>query len=526
MYFDTSSNKFVTLGLVGFVLAIAIVLTFQAKNFFFGSTPFFPATSIFVSSIFDSAAYTLSSTGRQMAGVFSAFTGEEEEPVRDARAIPVLTYHRITQWHGSASGEESSGAGEGANVSLPTFRDQMEALKDAGWETITLEEFRAYIRGERTLPEKSFLLTFDDGAKDSFYPVDPILSSLGFSAVNYLIVTGVEREGSTYYLSNEEVERMLDTGRWEIGSHTYDSHHPIAVNAAGDLAPALANLEWKTSENRLETVAEYRARLEAEFRGSRNLLSQEFGVPITTFAFPFGDTGERSLNFPGAEEVVLKEAMKEYEFAFIQNDRDHYSFNYPSNDLLMRRIHVEPEWSGAELLSFMEGGMPKDIPYQDGADKGWIASWGKVEAGNELVLSSEKPSTSASALLDGTKLWEKYQVTAEVNWTRDYALLLVSAVDSHTYRSCAYEDGRVRLQQTSGGTTTVLAEAQDAAITAGSRTLGARVTSSSVTCLYDGRSVLQATGLASRAGGIGFQTWSPTPGAARLTISSLTVDSL
>jgi peptidoglycan/xylan/chitin deacetylase (PgdA/CDA1 family) len=39
------------------------------------------------------------------------------------------------------------------------------------------------MKGEKILPKKSFLLTFDDGRKDSFYPVDPVLKKLNYNAV-------------------------------------------------------------------------------------------------------------------------------------------------------------------------------------------------------------------------------------------------------------------------------------------------------------------------------------------------------
>lgn len=522
MYFDFSHKKIATVGIMGAVLLSLVAFTFAGKHYMFGTTPFFPATGIFIHNAIDSVAYGFSGAGRQLAGVFSAFSGEEEEPERDARAIPVLTYHRITGWSGSAGAGEGTG-GEGSNVSLPAFRDQMETLHDAGWKTATLPELKAFINGG-TLPEKTFVLTFDDGAKDSFYPVDPILDSLDYSAVNYLIVTGTEREESTYYLSTEEVRRMLDTGRWEIGSHTYDAHHALPLNADGESGVPLANLGWR--DGRLETVAEYRSRLEGELLGSQVTLEREFGVDVNTFAFPFGETGENSINFPRAEEVVLAEAKKHYDFAFVQNDRDHYTFNYPGEGFLLHRIHVEPSWSGAELLSKMEGGMPKDLPYEDAIDRdnGWLSAWSAAEvSGGTLSLSAEGSSTSASVILDGTKLWNSYEVEANVAWTSGYALLLVSAEDARTYRSCAYENGRVRVQQTHGGQTTVLAEAEDAGVVARSARVGARVTESSVTCLYDGRVIVSATGLRAQTGGIGFQAWSPSSGTARVSVDYVTV---
>ena len=109
----------------------------------------------------------------------------------------------------------------------------MKTLKRAGWETVTLAEFESFMRGEQTLPEKSFLLTFDDGAKDSFYPVDPILAALDYEAVNFIIVESSEIPRTVYYLNPKEIARMIRSGRWAIGSHSFDGHRPYPVDASG-----------------------------------------------------------------------------------------------------------------------------------------------------------------------------------------------------------------------------------------------------------------------------------------------------
>ncbi len=92
-----------------------------------------------------------------------------------AASVPVLLYH-----------------GEGpATTTMPTgvFVDQMRALKAAGWQTITMEQFQAFMKGDAPVPDKSFLLTFDDGRVDTFYSVDPVLKDLGYTGVMF-VVTG------------------------------------------------------------------------------------------------------------------------------------------------------------------------------------------------------------------------------------------------------------------------------------------------------------------------------------------------
>src|SRR5688572_19967034 len=79
------------------------------------------------------------------------------------KGIPVLLYHGIVR------------KPDRFNMTMEVFKDQMFALKRAGYRTVTLHDFQSFMRGEMELPAKSFLLTFDDGRADSYEGAEPIL---------------------------------------------------------------------------------------------------------------------------------------------------------------------------------------------------------------------------------------------------------------------------------------------------------------------------------------------------------------
>src|SRR3989344_4642328 len=204
MYLDISLKKILLLCALGIILYAAVSATFLLKDARYGSTPPFASAGLAVEEVSLRSLYgflgVVWDIERRVQGVFGRGHGEEK---RTARAIPILTYHRIVHSLNDLN-----------NVTAGNFRDQMLTLKEAGGQTITLPEYHAYMRGDISLPEKSFLITFDDGAKESFYPVDPILSALGYSAAMYVIAHAAEIPDSAYYLSSTEIRRMLKTGRW------------------------------------------------------------------------------------------------------------------------------------------------------------------------------------------------------------------------------------------------------------------------------------------------------------------------
>lgn len=501
---------------IGALLCALLFATFSAKDNRFGSTPFYASVALGWQQALGYSLYPLERAVRDFFAALSGSAAVSGVRSGDARAMPVITYHRLVD------------DADGANVTFANFKDQMEALKNAGWDTITLKEYEAYMRGDISLPERSVLVTFDDGAKQSFYPVDPILKSLDFNAVNYIIVGDSTRSETTYYLSPQEIRNMLDTGRWEIGSHSYAGHNPYPVDAAGHEGHFFSDKLWLESDGRLETDEEFRARVEADMRDARDALATTYGSPIRGFAFPFGDTGETSVNYPESHGVVVAAAADIYDYAWVQPGAGQFTFNYPHEDsFLMRRIKVAPEWEGEDLIAALERGVGKPIPYTDDmtADRGWMRTWGSVQTlPDGTLFSANAESAGASAFLDGTGFWQNYEATMRGDWESGYAVVMASLSDSTHYRDCAFNDGEVSIRETRGDARDTLAAAKNAAVRRGSGvSLGIRVQNGIVQCLYEGGVVLEVRGITPRTGGVGFQVWHPQTGTASFFATELSV---
>ncbi len=444
-----------------------------------------------------------------------------------ARAIPVLTYHRIV-----------SDGSDVANTTRSRFKDQMAALKRAGWETVTLEEFESFMRGERTLPDKSFLLTFDDAAKDSFYPVDPILEALGYEAVNFVIVESSNIPRTVYYLNPKEIKRMIESGRWSIGSHSYDGHRPYPVDASGQTGIFFADRLFRESEERLESNTEFRERVHADLVLAKEELEKTYGVPINSFAFPLGnETGINGANnFPEGSAITEEEAKSVYEFGYLQLASQHFTTNLPRvnasstppmpSDFLVYRIHVDYDWDGARVLEILENGRAKEIPFNDdfSENRGWINTWGSIDLGrNNFVLRATEDGTSASAFLDGTSLWDDYIFDLSAEWNQGHLIVLADVTEGSTYNACVFSPGVVHIQSTVRGVTETLAEVRDPSIGYGENVrAGVRVHGAVIECAWDFNSIAEAY---SRpfSGGIGIQTWDENEGAAELRVSEVIV---
>jgi peptidoglycan/xylan/chitin deacetylase (PgdA/CDA1 family) len=444
----------------------------------------------------------------------------------NAQGVPVLVYHGIVDTPDRFS------------LTPEAFRDQMFALKRAGYEAISLDEFIDFVKYQKEIPEKSFLLTFDDGRRDSYEQADPVLKTLGWSAIMF-VATGqsLDKEARNgYYINEKQTEEMLESGRWELQSHAVQKDGGfISINSQGDEGNFLSNLMWLTDQNRNETEEEYRARVLQEMTLSKTTLEEKFKLPVRAFAYPFSDYGHQTINAEViAEDAVRKAVSQNYEVAFRQTwpDDEYFTLNYMDEDMhRLRRVEVPSTWTGEQLLTFMENASPKDLPYTDTLtiDRGWKAHWGTLRFDqNGLHLIPNEERSGAFAFLDGTRPWRDYTYTVEAQRSSGGYLTLYARYQSNgNYVSCTFGDSNTRLdERVEGETSTRVSSGNGTG--RGVAEYGISVEGGDVACLYEGESVARTTGVSNKisTGGIGFRIWNESLNSSPLNLKNLKVTSL
>jgi len=258
-----------------------------------------------------------------------------------AEGITVLLYHGLSDQN------------DGKNLGISDFLQQMIALKKAGYRTVTIEDLQAFIRGKKELPEKSFMITFDDGRKDSYYKSNDILKKLNYTAVMFAITEYIGT--SRFYLSEKELKKMLESGRWQIESHGARAHDWIVVLPNGAKDHFLTNRLWLEQEQRFETEGEFRQRIRDDLVKSKIYLESHFNVNVLGFAYPYDDTGEKSINCPECKTIVAETVHAIYPLGFLQANIDKEDFlNHQDSSLEARRINVLSNWTASDLMNILE----------------------------------------------------------------------------------------------------------------------------------------------------------------------------
>lgn len=415
-----------------------------------------------------------------------------------AESIPVLLYHGVLR------------STDGSNVDLDTFIDQMTALKNAGYQTVSIDDFYSFLRGEKKLPKKSFLLTFDDGRKDGYYPVDPILRALRFRAVMFAIEKFSFLDENSYYLTKDELITMGNSGRWDIESHS------------------------RTHRN-LETVPA--DELEDEIVGPQQALQTITKKPIIAFAFPFGEFGQESTD--ESKRAIMSIAQRSYALSFFQFfTSQRFTQNYPdatkNGHYLVKRISVLPTWSGSDLLAVLNYGEAKPEGFDPmlRSDDGWVNTlWGNMTFKNNRLLIDANPESSGSAIiLDGSRNWKDYQFTANMLWRGGSNIYLWARYqDDDNYVACNFSNDLVHVEETFDGVTNVIKGnkvVDGTLLKADGFEASIRVDGRTVECRIDGR-VLATTQYLDESlshGGIGIKVWDRMNGVSRVEIVRAAVE--
>ena len=521
MYADISLNKIMQILSLILVLSLSVILTLNLEIGYVNNANLF---SSLIKNNYDYLKYKsdLSNGGNAflVTGLFSIFKNDVEEnsPTETANLVPILLYHGILD------------KSDGENVLLKDFKEQMFALKRNGWNTITLEELHGFINEGKKLPDKSFLLTFDDGRKDSYYPVDPILKALDYNAVIFVITKYSLTQSSKYYLDKNELKEMLKSGRWEIQSHTKEGHTFYVIDKTGTKGHFYSDRLWLSNMNRLENEEEFTSRITKDFQESKSDLEKNLDINIISFAYPFGDYGQNSLNYSNATKVVLKTIAPIYPMTFYQTWGE-YTQNSPNNKILVKRIEVDKDWDAQKLLEVINSGREKDITYTDNfeQDSGWITRWGETLIDdNKLQIKSTESSSGALVFLDGAQHWAGYQFNAEVHTIKGEAIILVANYeDELNYDSCVFSTKYVKIEQTVKGTKKTLAQRKgDSTFVGTTRQLGISTKNNQLSCYIDSTLIVKSKPVdtVKNSGGIGFKIWDPTLNNSEIEIKNVSVE--
>lgn len=197
-----------------------------------------------------------------------------EEPI----PLPVIMYHSI---YTNTPSEYA--------VTAEQVEADLQWLKNNGYRTVTAEQVIAYTQHRGNLPEKAVMITLDDGFYNNLSVLVPLLEKYDMTAVVSVVGSYIDNDAlkdphnpQYSYLTWEDIDELVSSGRIEIGNHTYDMH-------------SLYDGRTGCSINKGETEEEYRKALYVDIQQLQEEFRENIGFSSVVFTYPFGSVSRESL---------------------------------------------------------------------------------------------------------------------------------------------------------------------------------------------------------------------------------------
>lgn len=175
--------------------------------------------------------------------------------------VPILMYHYL-----SDAPPDADIYRRDLTVSPSLFAAQLDRIAAEGYTVIRLYDLIAYLTEGTPLPDKSVVLTFDDGYRDNYENALPLLREHGMTATFFIVMEFINR-ARPEYLTWPMVQEMAAAGM-SIEAHGVD-----------------------------HTTLLGRSRVDLEFQALRSYetLQNEVGIRAHFISYPAGEFDEQTI---------------------------------------------------------------------------------------------------------------------------------------------------------------------------------------------------------------------------------------
>lgn len=288
-------------------------------------------------------------------------------------------------------------------ISVKRLEEQLQALKDNGYVTVTQQDVLEYYNDGKALPQKALLLIFEDGRTDTAVFTEPILREMNYKAT----VCSYSEKFETVdpkFLMPKDLRKLEKGGFWELGTNghrlSYINVFDRYRNFFGEMtswefievAPYLGReynhylMDFIRDENYLpvESTSAMRERITRDYALMDAIYREEIGRLPSLYILMHSNS-DRFGNSPRVSEVN-GECIAAY---FPMNiNREGFSKNDLSASVYdLTRLEGQPYWYSNHLLmriwDDLEGKNKEDITFIDG-DTERKAHWETIQGASEF----------------------------------------------------------------------------------------------------------------------------------------------
>ncbi len=359
-----------------------------------------------------------------------------------AAFVTIKTYEPATQRTAKFSGDKGFvalsyfGVGRTGNQTLfavEHLREHLQALKNLGYVTITQQDVLDYYQSGKQLPEKSLLLIFEDGRRDTAIFSQTILEDLNYKATMLTYGENLNKKDPKF-LTVEELKELEKTSFWEMGTNgyrlafinVYDRHD----NYLGELdplehsriAPYLGRkynhylMDYIRDEYFIpkESYTKMKDRVSYDYTAMRDVYTKAIGYVPGMYILMHSNTGSFGNNdkVSAVNQYWIKELFK------MNINREGFCFNQRNSSIYdLTRMQPQAYWSTNHLLMRIKYDINQDLEFVKGdlnKQNFWEPLKGAAEFQAETIILTCLPKDKGLLRLKNSNDFEDMKLSVRL----------------------------------------------------------------------------------------------------------------
>lgn len=290
-------------------------------------------------------------------------------------------------------------------ISTKRLDEQLKALKNNGYVTITQKDVVDYYLKGKTLPPKSIFLLFEDGRRDTAIFSQKIIEEYNLKATMLTYADKFEKEDSKFLSSNELLE-LVDSSYWELGTNGYRLEYINVFDKDSNYLGNLNSVEFAESASSMErdynhylmdyirdeynipkeSYEEMKQRIDSDYKALSKVYTKEISQVPKLYALMHSNTGQFGTN-DKVSEINGKWIKELFNMNF---NREGFSLNTIDSSIYdLTRIQPQAYWSTNHLLMRILDDTKQDIEFVVG-DKEKASKFkevsGKAEFKDDTII--------------------------------------------------------------------------------------------------------------------------------------------
>lgn len=319
-------------------------------------------------------------------------------------------------------------------ISAKRLDEQLKALKDNGYVTITQKDVVDYYLKGKALPPKSLFLLFEDGRRDTAIFSQKIIEEYNLKATMLTYADKFEKEDSKFLSSNELLE-LVDSSYWELGTNGYRLEYINVFDKDSNYLGNLNSVEFAESASSMErdynhylmdyirdeynipteSYEEMKQRIDSDYKAISKVYTNEISQVPKLYALMHSNTGQFGTN-DKVSEINGKWIKKLFNMNF---NREGFSLNTIDSSIYnLTRIQPQSYWSTNHLLMRIWDDTKQDIKFVIG-DKEKASKFkevsGKAEFKDDTIILTSLSEGKGTLKLLNSDIYKDVKVSTILN---------------------------------------------------------------------------------------------------------------